>query len=99
MPLIIHDVTGKQLSFIYHFLQTYQCTCFMAADITKVIGTGATHTQGLGILIIRNVNFVKSGVVIILHTENCRTKKIVMLNQFYKTDRMNFFSPTDYFIT
>ena len=22
-----------------------------------------------------------------------------MLNQFYKTDCMNFFSPTDYFIT
>ena len=53
----------------------------------------------LRIIYFLNINFVKSGIAIIFNTKHSGAKEIIIFYQFNKTDRMNFFSATNHFIS
>ena len=71
----------------------------MTADIPKVVWTGAAERNMLRIIYLLNIYFVKSRIAVIFYTKYSGAKKVVVFNQFNKTNRMNFFSTTDHFIS
>ena len=70
----------------------------MTADIAKVVRAGAAQGSGFRVFELLYINFVVSGVAVIFHPKHSRAKQVIVLHQFYKTDRMYFFPPADYFI-
>ena len=69
MFLIVPDGIVTNHIPVNHILQVKKCCCFMPADVSQVIRTGATQGQGTGIPVFLNMHLVKGVVVIVFYPE------------------------------
>ena len=67
----------------------------MSADISEVIGAGASYEECPGILVFLNVNFIEGGIVVVLHAEGDGAQQVIMFEEFNIADGMYFF-PSSY---
>src|SRR5215212_10094813 len=81
------------MPLVNHFLQLKKRCGFMAANVTEIIRACASQRQRFRILKFLDINLVISRVAVILYPENGRAKKVIIFNQFYKSNSVNFFPP------
>jgi hypothetical protein len=70
----------------------------MPADIPQVIGTAAADRKGLGILEFLDIDLVIGAIAVILDPEGDGFKQLIIFDQFYVTNCMDFLSSPDHFI-
>src|SRR5204863_9581751 len=98
MALVVFHLFSFQQILIQHLLELYERGSFVAANIPEVVGTTTTNRNCLCVLEFLNIYFVISRIAVIFHAKSDSIQQLVVFNQFNKTNCMDLFSTSDYFI-
>src|SRR5258708_37470392 len=84
---------------VQQLLQLDKGSCFMAADISQVIRAAAANGKRLGILEFLHVYLIVRRITVVFYPEGNRLEQLVVFDQLYIANSMDFLSPANYFVS
>ncbi len=98
MSLVVLFGLRLEHAAVQQLLQLQESTHFMPAYISQVVRTSTPERKIARVLVMLDIYLVKSGVIIVLHPEHGRAKKVVVLHHISEADGVDLFSTSDHFI-
>ena len=98
VPLVVLDIHFLQAVFVQQVLQVKQCRCFVAADVSQVVGALAADGHRVGLVVFQDRDAVGVVVSIALDAEGGGFQYRIVAQKVHAAGCEDAFSPADDFI-